>query len=93
MGGNEPGTLKFALPFQVSRLREDLLQCAHLLGFVQEEADCLFKILQRPLLSATTGRHVQLPRVRHEGPAFLENLGGELNLHTLLSYLFDAEEA
>jgi hypothetical protein len=31
--------------------------------------------------------------MRREGPAFLENLCGELNFHTLSGYLFDAPEA
>ena len=92
LSGNESRPLKLALPLQVSCLGEDLLQRTHLPGFVEEEADRLFQILQRPLLGATTGRYVEFPRVCHKGSAFLENLGGELDLHTLLGYLFDARE-
>jgi uncharacterized protein (DUF433 family) len=84
LGRNELRTQKLALSFQVSRFGEDLLQRTHLPGLFEEEANRLFEILERPLPGATAGGYIELPRVRHEGPAFLENLGGELDLHTLL---------
>jgi hypothetical protein len=31
--------------------------------------------------------------MRHEGPAFLENLAGELNFHTSADYLFETRES
>lgn len=72
-----------ALAFQITSLIADLLQAAHLFGLFKEEPDRFFQILNRPLLRSTTGRQVEFPRVRNEGATFLENLGGELNLHTL----------
>jgi hypothetical protein len=80
-------------PLQVTSFFEDLLQRAHPLSLFEKEPDCLFEIPQRLLLGATAGRHVEFARMRHEGPAFLENLSGELNLHTLPGYLSDAPEA
>ena len=82
MGGDEFRPLKSILPLQVARLFENLFQSTHLFGLFEEESDRFFEILERLLPGSTTGRNVEFPRVRHEGSALLENLGGEFNFHT-----------
>ena len=84
LGGDELRSLELAPALQVTRLVEDLLKRTHLLGLFEEKPDRLFEIPEGLLLRTTAGGHVEFSRVRHEGPAFLENLGSELNLHTLL---------
>ena len=63
---------------QVTRLFKYPFPRTHFLGFFEEEPDRLFEIPQGFLLRTTAGRDINLSRVCNEGPAFLENLSGEL---------------
>jgi hypothetical protein len=86
--GYELWAFQLALFLQVSGLLKDLRESAHFFGFVEKESGCFFEVSERPLLGSTAGGEVEFPGVGDKGSAFLENLGGELNLHTLSGYLF-----
>ena len=70
------------LPLAIARFLEDLIQSTHFLGFFEKQPNGFLEILEGLLLRAPAGGNIQLHRVSHVGAPFLENAGGELNLHS-----------
>ena len=83
---DELGACYLVLALAVTRFFQNLIERTHPLGFLQEEPDRLFKVMERLLLGSAAGRQVEFARVCQETLAFLEDLGSELNLHMHLGY-------
>jgi hypothetical protein len=61
-------------------------------GFLQEESYSFLEVLKCLLLRSAAGGQVEFAGVSNESSTFLENLGGELDLHTLPGYSFGGNQ-